>query len=119
MLKPVVDAIMAGKKVDQKPKDATADLAMISDKDLTAKYGLTMVPNVVERTPAFVDDVAKDSLSGKSGLQRGDLIVLVEDAVITSITDFQQQLANFRTGQRLSLTINRDEELKTVELRIP
>jgi S1-C subfamily serine protease len=45
--------------------------------------------------------------------------VLVEDAVITSITDFQQQLANFRTGQRLSLTINRDEELKTVELRIP
>ena len=119
MLKPVVDAIMAGKKVDQKPKDATADVAMISDKDLTAKYGLTMVPNVVERTPAFVDDVAKDSLSGKSGLQRGDLIVLVEDAVITSITDFQQQLATFRTGQRVSLTINRDDELKAIELRVP
>ena len=119
MLRPVVEALMAGRKIDQRPKDATSDVPMISDKDLTAKYGLTMVPNVVERTPAFVDDVATDSLSGKSGLQRGDLIVLVEDAVITSITDFQQQLAAFRTGQRVSLTINRDDELKAIELRIP
>lgn len=118
-LKPVVEALMSGRKVDQKPKDATADVAMISDNELTVKYGLTMVPNVVERTPAFIDDVAKSSPAGKSGLQRGDLIVLVEDAVITSVNDFQQQLASFRAGQRVSLTINRDEELKTVELRIP
>ena len=45
--------------------------------------------------------------------------MLVEDAVITSITDFQQQLATFRTGQRVSLTINRDDELKAIELRVP
>ena len=48
-----------------------------------------------------------------------DVIVLVNDTVITSVTDFQQQLAAFRPGQRVSLTINRDQELKLMELRIP
>ena len=78
-----------------------------------------MLPNVVERTPAFVDSIVADSLAAKSGLQRSDLIVLVNDAVITSVTDFQQQLATIRSGQRVSLTVNRDQQLVEIELRIP
>ena len=92
---------------------------MLSDQQLTSRFGLTMLPSVVERTPAFVDDVAPGSIAQKAGLQRSDLIVLVNDTVITSVTDFQQQLATFRTGQRVSLTVNRDQELKLIELRIP
>ena len=42
-----------------------------------------------------------------------------DQGVITSVTDFQQQLAIFRPGQRVTLTINRDQELKLIELRIP
>ena len=92
---------------------------MLSDQQLTSRFGLTMLPSVVERTPAFVDDVVRGSVAQKAGLQRSDLIVLVNDTVITSVTDFQQQLAAFRPGQRVSLTINRDQELKLMELRIP
>jgi serine protease Do len=118
-LAPVVDALMSGRKVDSKRPDAAADVAMISDQQLTAKFGITMLPNVVERTPAFVDDVVDGSIAQKAGLKRSDLIVLVDETVITSVTDFQQQLATFRTGQPVTLTVNRDQELKLIEFRIP
>lgn len=118
-LKPVIEALLSGKKLDSRPKDADANAPMISDQQLTARFGLTMLPNVVERTPAWIDTVAKDSIADDCGLQRGDLIVLVNDAVITSVTDFQQQLAAFRSGERVSLTINREQQLLPVELPIP
>ena len=118
-LAPVVELLRAGKRVDSKPKDATADVAMISDQELTARFGLTMLPNVVERTPAWIDAIAEDSIASKAGLQRGDLIVLLGDVVITSVTDFQQQIATYRSGQRVSVTVNREQELVAIELRIP
>ena len=118
-LKPIIETLLAGKKVDSRPKDADANLAMISDQELTTKFGVTMLPNVVERTPAWIDAVTRDSIAAKAGLQRGDLIVLVNDAVITSVTDFQQQLATFRSGERVSLTINRDQQLLPVDFKFP
>ena len=118
-LKPVIETLLSGKKLDSRPKYSEAGAPMISDQELTARFGLTMLPNVVERTPAWIDAVAKDSIAAKAGLQRSDLIVLVNDAIITSVTDFQQQLAVFGSGERVSLTINREEQLLPLELLIP
>ncbi|RLT05808.1 MAG: PDZ domain-containing protein [Planctomycetota bacterium] len=118
-LKPVIETLLSGKKLDSTPKDAAAKVPVISDQELTARFGLTMLPNVVERTPAWIDTVAKNSIAAKCGLQRGDLIVLVNDAVITSVTDFQQQIAAFRSGERVALTINRDQQLLPLDLQIP
>jgi serine protease Do len=86
---------------------------------MTRKFGLTLLPNVVERTPAFIDDIVDGGLAASSGLKADDLIVLINDAVITSVMDVQQQLATFRTGQTISITVNRQQELKTVEMRMP
>ena len=118
-LKPVIETLLSGKKLDSRPKDSAASAPLISDQELTARFGLTMLPNVVERTPAWIDTVAKDSIAAKCGLQRGDLIILVNDGIITSVTDFQQQLAAFRSGERVALTINREQQLLPVELQIP
>ena len=118
-LRPVVESLRAGKRVDSRPKDAAADVATFSDQELTSRFGLTMLPNVVERTPAWIDAIAEDSIAAKAGLQRGDLIVLLDDAVITSVTNFQQQLATFRSGQRVAVTVNREQELVAIELKIP
>lgn len=117
-LKPVVEALLAGKRVD-KPKDPAADSARISDQELTSRFGLTMLPNVIERTPAWIDDITDGSIAASAGLQRGDLIVLLDDSIITSVTDLQKQLANFRSGQRVSMTVNRNQELIAIEVKIP
>ena len=118
-LKPIIETLMSGRKLDPRSKDSETNIPMISDQELTARFGLTMLPNVVERTPAWIDAITKDSIAAKATLQRGDLIVMVDDTVITSVTDFQQQLARFRSGERVSLTINRDQQLLPVELQIP
>ena len=118
-LHPVVESLRAGKRVDSRPKDAATDVATFSDQELTSRFGLTMLPNVVERTPAWIDAVSDDSIAATAGLRRGDLIVLIEDSVITSVTDFQQHLAAHRSGQRVSLTVNRQQELLAIELKIP
>ena len=118
-LRPVVESLRAGKRVDSRPKDAAENVATISDQELTIRFGLTMLPNVVERTPAWIDAIAEDSIAANAGLQRGDLIVLLEDVVITSVTDFQQHLATYRSRQRVSVTVNREQELIAIELKIP
>ncbi len=118
-LRPVVETLLAGKRVESGPKDAAADVAVISDQELTARFGLTMLPNVIERTPAWIDGIAENSIASKAGLQRGDLIVLLDDALITSVTDLQQRLATYRSGQRVSVTVNRDQELQAIEVKIP
>ena len=118
-LKPVIETLMSSKKLDARPKDSETNIPVISDQELTARFGLTMLPNVIERTPAWIDAVAKDSIAAKADLQRGDLIVMVGDTVITSVTDFQQQLAGYRSGDRVALTINREQQLLAIDLQIP
>lgn len=117
-LKPVVESLIAGRRVDSVDKES-AVIAMISDRELTGRFGLTMLPIVVERTPAYIDSVVQGSVSQQAGLRRGDLIVLLDDDIITSVTDFRRQLATRRPGQPVSVTISRDQQLLTCQFRIP
>lgn len=117
-LAPIADGIRSGRP----PEPAAASTApppQLSDRQLTARFGITLLPNVVERTPAWIDAVASNSPAAQAGLRRGDLIVLLDDDVIASVTDVQQQLAARRPGQRVSITISRQQQLLSVELRIP
>lgn len=118
LLADVAEAIISGKPlVDEvsSPKDAP----MLSDRQITKRFGLTLLPNIVEKTPAFIDAVTSGGLADEAGLRRGDLIVLVDGDVITCVTDLQQQLAARRSGQPISFTITRDQQLIVIQLRVP
>jgi serine protease Do len=117
-LAPIAESLRSGRKTEVRPKDA-AEMVTISDQELTSRFGLTLLPNVIERTPAFVDRVVLKSVADTAGFRRGDLIVLANDFVITSVTDFQQQLATYRTGTVVVITVNRDQQLLPLEIRVP
>lgn len=117
-LRPIVETLLAGGRIETKRPDSEAG-AGLSDRVLTQRFGITLVPNVVERTPAFVDDVVPSSLAEQAGLQRGDLIVLLDDDIITSVIDFQKQMATRRPGSRIAITVNRDQQLLPISLRVP
>jgi S1-C subfamily serine protease len=116
-LRPVVEALLSGRTVD--PKLASKQPTPISDRQLTAKYGLTLLPVVVDRTPCYVDNVVAGSVAAGADLRRGDLIVLLDDDVVVSVSDFRQKLASRRPGQRISITVQRDQQLVSVTLRVP
>lgn len=117
-LRPVVAAMLEGRRIT--PSTTAADAApLISDRELTARFGLTMLPAVVERTPAWVDAVTPDSPADRAGIRRGDLILLIGDAVITSVTDVRRQITAAVPGRELSVTVNRQNELTAVKLTVP
>lgn len=117
-LKSVVDSLIAGRRVDSAAEEA-GKKAMVSDRELTRRFGLIMLPAVVDRTPAYVDSVNPGSVAQAAGFRRGDLIVLLDDDIITSVNSFREELATRRIGQPITVTISRDQQLQTIELRVP
>ncbi|MFM7040415.1 MAG: S1C family serine protease [Planctomycetaceae bacterium] len=117
-LRPVVAAMIEGRRIT--PSATAADSApLISDRELTGRFGLTMLPSVIERTPAWVDAVTPDSPAARAGIRRGDLILLIGDAVITSVTDVRRQITAAVPGRELSVTVNRQNELTALKLAVP
>ncbi|MCA9059723.1 MAG: serine protease, partial [Planctomycetaceae bacterium] len=116
-LKPVIQSMLEGRTVETPAENDGP--TPLTDRQLTSQFGLTMLPNVLDRTPAFVDTIRRNSPAAMAGIQRGDLIVLVNDSVVTSVTSLQQLLATFRSGQSLQVTVNRQESLLTLTLIVP
>ncbi len=117
-LRPVIESVLAGKRFET-PTESDKNLKMIADRKLTSDYGLTLLPSIVSRTPAYVDGVVPGSLAASAGFRRGDLIVLLNNDVIQSVEDFRRQLSRYRGGERLSITVNRNDVLENLSLRVP
>ena len=93
--------------VREKPKDGPGGY-----------HGIVLVPNVVERTPPFVDNVRPDSPAAKAGLQPDDLIVYVEGEPISSVKQFNEFIAKTHPGMNIKLEIRRGDKLTSVDLKL-
>jgi serine protease Do len=81
-------------------------------------HGIVLVPNVVERTPPFVEDTVPGSPAAKAGLKPDDLIVYVNNEKIASIKDFRDIVDRARPGTDVKLEIRRGEKLLTVMVKL-
>jgi len=84
--------------------------------DLEA-LGLVMVPDILERTPAYVDQVRPDSPADKVGLKPDDLILLLGERLIQSCQSFREELEYVDYEDPVILTVLRGQELLTFELQ--
>ncbi len=82
-----------------------------------SKFGVVMVPNVVDNTPAYVDAVRTDSAAAEAGLQPDDLVLFVGSVLVRSLKDMREQAKLIEHPQEISLTVRRGEELKSIMLR--
>jgi serine protease Do len=82
-------------------------------------HGIIFVPNVLERTPAFVEDVVPGSPAAQAGLRPDDLISFVDGEPVVSIKAFQDWIRkNTRPGTTIRLEVRRGEALQTIELTL-
>jgi len=108
-----VEQILAGKfSPTQKEPNLQPDEAV----DLAA-LGLVLVPDVLERTPPYVDLVRTGSPAAAAGLRPDDLIVFVGDNLVHSCQGFRDELAHIERGTNLRLILMRGQELVEVELK--
>jgi S1-C subfamily serine protease len=81
--------------------------------------GIVFVPDVLERTPAYVEDVIPDSPAAKAGLRPDDLISFVDGEPVASIKAFEEyRKTRTRPGTTIRLEVRRGENLETVELTL-
>lgn len=112
-LKATINAIITG-KLTEKPKSKYDPLNEVINYKMT-DFGVVMVPNVVVRTPAFVDTVLSGTEAAKAGLQPDDLILFVNDELISSIESLRKIVGKAQAGDLLRITYKRGTNLNTAE----
>jgi len=82
-------------------------------------HGIIFVPNVLERTPAYVEDIVSGSPAAKAGVRPDDLISFVDGEPIVSIKAFHEWMKkNTRPGQMIRIEVRRGESLQTIEMSL-
>ncbi len=82
-------------------------------------FGLVMVPDVVFRTPAYIEKVLKNSPSMEQKLQTNDLVLFVNSTLVHSLREFRTQLGQLEPGDELTLIVRRGSQLVTVRMPVP
>lgn len=85
--------------------------------------GIVLVPNVLERTPPFVDEVRPNSPAAKAGLQPDDLVLFVDDQLVQSCQALTKLLERIELDTPIKVTIMREkdriQELLEIPLQVP
>ena len=80
------------------------------------QLGLVLLPNVLPKTPPYVETTVPGSPANSAGIQPDDLIVLVGDAVIQSRRQLVEELSYIDRLDPVPLTVLRQQELMPFEL---
>jgi serine protease Do len=81
-------------------------------------HGMVLVPNVVERTPPYIEEVIVGSPADRAKLKADDLIVYVDGLPVQDINAFNTILANYSPRSEIKLEIQRGDKLLTVPLTL-
>ncbi len=129
-------AVPIGAKVtvrgpDEKSPDITVSVLDIVEKKEKYKpapkrervegggyIGITFVPKVTERVPAYIEEVDLNSPAAKAGLKPDDLVVYLNGLPVVSVQAFEELLERYRPGETVKLEVRRGDKLTTVELKL-
>lgn len=78
--------------------------------------GLVLVPNVVDRTPPFIDRIVAGSVAASVDLRIDDLVISVNDKLCPSVKDVKDELEYIDRDSTLRLTVRRNNEFIDVEI---
>lgn len=108
-----VEEIRDGKFVRKPPEDPDARPEQPLDLSL---LGIVMVPDVLERTPPFIDSVRAGSAAHRVGLRPDDLVMFLNDRLVQSCKALRADLEYIDRREKIKLTVMRDQDLIDVEL---
>jgi S1-C subfamily serine protease len=109
-----IDAIRSGKN----PANTKEAKPKKPDNPLTLdRLGIVLIPNVLDRTPPFVDDVRSGSPAAGAGIHADDLILLVDSQVVQSCAAVQKELSQIEADAEVRMTLMRGNDLVEVQLK--
>ena len=78
--------------------------------------GIVMVPNVLDKTPPFIERVIPNSPAFLAGLRPDDLILFVDGRTVASIGELMAEVRQIHRDDVLPLQVLRDGGLVDVQL---
>ncbi len=84
-----------------------------------ADLGIVLVPDVLAKTPPFVDRLMGDSPARRADLRPDDLILFVNERMVSSCKELVEELAFIDHIDPVRLTVQRGTELLDIELKGP
>jgi S1-C subfamily serine protease len=112
-LRESINAIRAGKFVARPEK--VAEKKPAQPVQLSA-LGIVLVPDALERTPAYVDQVRPGTPAAKAGIRPDDLVLLVGSHLVQSCKALQSELESIPREEHVKLTVLRGQELLELSL---
>jgi len=111
-----IEALRTG---DFRPKDPFAETEPTGKSMTALDFGLVLLPDVVARTPAYIDEVLPESPAARAGLAPEDLVVFVNGDLVGSISSLNGVLAKILPGDDVQFTVRRGDDLVNVTLQAP
>lgn len=113
-LRGAIDDILAGRESSMSDPMTRRKPVMSLELDL---LGIAMVPDVLDKTPPFIDGVRLGSPAHAAGLRRDDLILLIGDRLIQSCKTLVGELEFVDRADEVKITVMRNQMLIEVTLK--
>jgi len=112
VVKSSVDRILSGNTSVQ-----TAGLKAVAQPHRISDLGITLIPDVLSKTPPFIDQVREDSVAQRAGMQTNDLILLLNDQRADSRKSLEKMLATINRADSFYVLVQRGQELIRIHVR--
>lgn len=114
-LSPTINAIRTGdfSAIENRPEEKNPQRYAALD------FGIVLVPDVIYRTPAYIDSVRPDSQAAEAGLQPDDLVVFLNNQLVPSIRVLEENLGRLQAEDDVQLVVRRGNQLVSVLMRAP
>jgi S1-C subfamily serine protease len=109
-----IDEIIAGKVRAAAERDKPAPAGGGID---LARWGIALVPDVLDRTPPFVDEVVPGSPAAQAGVKTDDLVLFVGEHLVQSCRALRDELARLQPTENVKLVLMRSQDLLEVVLK--
>ena len=108
----VVADILAGRELATASEDRITPEESLSSEAL----GFMLVPDVLQRTPPYIDVVHPNSPAGEAGLKSDDLVIFLNDEPMASCIAVKRLLAYCEVDQEVTISVLRNGELLVFRL---
>jgi serine protease Do len=119
-LKETIEQIITGNFSKKKNPDDDESPGKVRPRRYDAvDFGIVTIPDVLNRTPAYIDRVLPGSQAEKVGLQPNDLILFAGDNLVQSCKLLREDLGRLEANDVLKLVVRRGDKLISVEVVAP